>query len=57
MLFTQFYADCTKPAILIIASDDAFTARVNKGDIWSSTNWREIKRFTINNLKCGVNVI
>jgi len=57
MLFTEFYADCTKPATLIITADDSFTVRLNKGVTWSGSNWREIQRFTISDLKCGINVL
>ena len=57
MFFTEFYADCTKPATLIITADDSFTVRLNKGVTWSGSNWREIQRFTISNLKCGINVL
>jgi hypothetical protein len=55
--FTEFYADCTKTATLIITADDSFTARLNKGAAWTGISWRQIYRFTINNLRCGVNVL
>jgi hypothetical protein len=37
--FTEFYADCTKDAVLVITADNSFTACVNKGDKFTGDNW------------------
>lgn len=52
-----FYADCQQNATLIITADNSFSASLNGGAAVSGNSWFVKYRFTLSNLKCGVNTL
>lgn len=53
----NFYADCQANATLLITADNIFSASLNGGTAVTGNWWYTVYKFTLTNLKCGLNTL
>ena len=54
---SNFYADCQANATLVITADNVFSASLNGGAVFTGNWWPTVYKFTLTNLRCGLNTL